>query len=89
MKIWLQDLRWPEVEAYLAHDDTILLPVGSTEQHGRHLPLRTDTTEASEVAKAVAERTGVLVAPPCQMAGLRIIWPSREQSRSALKRLGR
>lgn len=64
MKVWLHDLRWPEVEAYLRENDTILLPVGSTEQHGRHLPLKTDTTEAAEVARTVAERTGVLVAPP-------------------------
>jgi creatinine amidohydrolase len=64
MKIWLQDLRWPEVEDYLTRDDTILLPVGSTEQHGRHLPMKTDTSEAAEVARGVAERTGILVAPP-------------------------
>ncbi|MFQ5914311.1 MAG: creatininase family protein [Nitrospinota bacterium] len=64
MKVWLHDLRWPEVEAYLEDNDTILLPLGSTEQHGRHLPLKTDTVEAAEVARAVAERTGVLVAPP-------------------------
>ena len=63
MKIWLEDLRWPEVEEYLQRDDTILLPLGSTEQHGRHLPMKTDSSEATEVARAVAERTGVLVAP--------------------------
>ena len=46
---------WPELGRA-----TLLVPVGSTEQHGPHLPLDTDT----RVAAAVAARTGLLVAPP-------------------------
>lgn len=47
----------------------VLVPVGSVEQHGPHLPLETDTIIASAVATAVAERLGgrdarVWVAPP-------------------------
>ncbi|MEM7141664.1 MAG: mycofactocin biosynthesis peptidyl-dipeptidase MftE [Actinomycetota bacterium] len=43
----------------------LLLPVGSTEQHGPHLPLDTDTRLASAVATAVAERVeGCVVGPP-------------------------
>ncbi len=64
MKVWLQDMRWPEVEEYLRTNECILLPIGSTEQHGRHLPLKTDTSEAAGVAQAVAERTGVISTPP-------------------------
>lgn len=46
---------------------TVLVPVGSLEQHGPHLPLDTDTTIAGGVADAVAAQLGgddVLVAPP-------------------------
>ncbi|GLZ05654.1 mycofactocin system creatininase family protein [Actinomadura sp. NBRC 104412] len=44
---------WPDVLA----DPLVLLPVGSTEQHGPHLPLSTDTV----IAQAVAERAaGIL-----------------------------
>ena len=43
---------------------TLLIPMGSTEQHGPHLPLDTDTRIAVEVASRVAaELHGVLVAP--------------------------
>ncbi|MFN8032160.1 MAG: mycofactocin biosynthesis peptidyl-dipeptidase MftE [Mycobacterium sp.] len=42
---------------------TILIPLGSTEQHGPHLPLDTDTRIAVAVAVATAEREPYLVAP--------------------------
>ncbi len=60
----LAEMGWPDVAAYLTQDDRIILPIGSTEQHGRHLPLGTDTLVPLELARRLAERTGVLVAPP-------------------------
>jgi len=54
---------WPEVEEYLKENDIIIFPTGSNEQHGPHLVEDTDTFVAYEVARMVAERTGVLVAP--------------------------
>lgn len=45
----LADAVWPSVRS----DALVLVPVGSTEQHGPHLPLSTDTV----IAQAVAERT--------------------------------
>lgn len=47
----------------------VLVPVGSVEQHGPHLPLGTDTIIATAVAAAVGERlggpqAGVWVTPP-------------------------
>jgi creatinine amidohydrolase len=63
VSVWLHELKWPEVADYLRREDTILLPVGSIEQHGTHLPLVTDAAEAASVAEAVADRTGVLAAP--------------------------
>jgi creatinine amidohydrolase/Fe(II)-dependent formamide hydrolase-like protein len=41
----------------------VLVPVGSTEQHGPHLPLDTDTRIATAVARAVAVRLGAASAP--------------------------
>ncbi len=43
---------------------TVVLPVGSVEEHGPHLPLGTDAFHAMEVARRVAELRPVLVAPP-------------------------
>ena len=42
----------------------ILLPVGSVEQHGRHLPLGTDSYLAQTIAEDVAKKTDVLIASP-------------------------
>jgi mycofactocin precursor peptide peptidase len=47
----------------LAERPIVLVPVGSTEQHGPHLPLETDTIVASSVAKRLAESVGGYVAP--------------------------
>ncbi|MGW3893225.1 creatininase family protein [Micromonospora chokoriensis] len=41
-----------------------VLPVGSFEQHGSHLPLTTDTVVASAIAASIAARHDVLVLPP-------------------------
>ncbi|GAA2592575.1 mycofactocin biosynthesis peptidyl-dipeptidase MftE [Winogradskya consettensis] len=52
---------WPRVPATGA---LVLVPVGSTEQHGPHLPFTTDTVIARAVAGGAAERLpGTLVAP--------------------------
>ncbi|MER7003745.1 mycofactocin biosynthesis peptidyl-dipeptidase MftE [Dactylosporangium sp. NPDC000555] len=45
----LRDARWPQVEA--AHRDVLILPLGSMEQHGPHLPLDTDAFIADAVAR--------------------------------------
>jgi mycofactocin precursor peptide peptidase len=49
----------------------LVIPIGSTEQHGPHLPLDTDTRIAAAVARGVAERLaqadrdpGWMLAPP-------------------------
>ncbi|GAA3635261.1 mycofactocin biosynthesis peptidyl-dipeptidase MftE [Microbacterium awajiense] len=60
----LGDLRWPEVE-----HDTVLVPIGSLEQHGPHLPLATDAVIAAAVAEALVDRArtadrSIVAAPP-------------------------
>lgn len=62
--LWLQERTWPDIEDYLKEDDRILLPIGSTEQHGRFAPLGTDTYVAVTLAEDVSAELGVLVAPP-------------------------
>ncbi|WP_201289660.1 creatininase family protein [Halobaculum saliterrae] len=60
----LADMTWREVEAALEETRTMLLPVGSTEQHGLHMPLGVDVYMPEAVAERVARRTGCLLAPP-------------------------
>ena len=57
----LASLTWPEVDAA----GVLAVPVGSTEQHGPHLPLSTDTDVARALCDRLAlARRDVLVAPP-------------------------
>ena len=60
----LAEMTWQEVEAATEETGTMLLPVGSTEQHGHHLPLGVDVYMPELIAERVAERTGCLLAPP-------------------------
>lgn len=64
MAKWLHEMSWWEIEEYLREDRRIMIPLGSTEQHGRHAPLGTDSLLAIALAEDASERTGVLIAPP-------------------------
>lgn len=64
--VWIQELTWQDFEEYVeteAHP-TVIVPIGSTEQHGPHLPLGVDAYQAKDMAEEIAERTDVLAAPP-------------------------
>jgi creatinine amidohydrolase len=63
----LGDLTYVDIKEYLQHKDSILVPMASTEQHGPHLPLYTDTITAIEVSARVSEHIGVLHTPPIWM----------------------
>ena len=53
---FLERMTWPEVEAARADGiDAVLIPIGSTEQHGRHMPLDTDCLIARELCRLAAE----------------------------------
>src|SRR6266404_6369654 len=59
----LQLQTWVEVEAYLESSRGIILPIGSTEQHGPMGLIGTDALCAEVIAKGVGEAAGALVAP--------------------------
>ena len=54
---------WPELGEYFADESLALVPVGSTEQHGPHLPEATDHMIAEALARAAADRSGYLCTP--------------------------
>jgi creatinine amidohydrolase len=62
--VFLGEMTNPEVEAFLREHQAVIVPTGSTEQHGPHGPLLTDVLIPTEVARRVAERVGAVVAPP-------------------------
>ncbi|MER6385816.1 mycofactocin biosynthesis peptidyl-dipeptidase MftE [Streptomyces sp. NPDC001250] len=60
----LAELPWPEVAAMAGHC-VLAVPVGSTEQHGPHLPFTVDTDIALALAEHLAaSREWVVLAPP-------------------------
>ena len=60
----LEEMTWPEVRDAAADGLPVVLPIGSTEQHGPHLPLATDCILPVGVAMAAAEEVPLVVAPP-------------------------
>ncbi|HJU15876.1 MAG TPA: creatininase family protein [Stellaceae bacterium] len=54
---------WPEVESYLTRSRGLILPIGSTEQHGPTGLLGTDAICAEIIARGVGEAADALVAP--------------------------
>ena len=59
----LELLTWQAVEQYLKRSELVLIPVGSTEQHGPNGLLGTDFITAEAIALAAADRIDALVAP--------------------------
>jgi creatinine amidohydrolase len=60
----LLDLAPPDIRRHLEHDDSILIPMGSCEMHGDHLPVGTDIYNALEVSRRAAELADTLYTPP-------------------------
>jgi len=72
----MAELAYPDIQEYLKVCDLVLVPIASTEQHGPHLPLSTDTVTAVQVASRVAKINNMLHTPviwtgysPQHMAG--------------------
>jgi mycofactocin system creatininase family protein len=66
----LGDATWTEIDQLIGASDTasptpiVLIPVGSTEQHGPHLPISTDTLIAEEIVERATHRTdGLMIGP--------------------------
>jgi creatinine amidohydrolase len=60
--LWIE-LSWEKLQQLLEKNPLVILPVGSIEQHGPHLPVGVDLMQAEALAKAVAVRLNGLVAP--------------------------
>lgn len=59
----LQLSTWPDVEAYLKESSGIIVPIGSTEQHGPNGLIGTDAICPETVAAGVARELGVMIGP--------------------------
>lgn len=77
---YFADKRYPQLQQEIDKGSVVLLPVGTVEEHGLHLPVNTDTVIATEVAAKAAER----VLPDIPVLVMPTIWTgysSREMTR--------
>src|SRR5689334_2248581 len=63
VKNYLPHMTWPEVDDLLSRSDMVIIPIPAIEQHGPQLPIGTDYYSGEELAKLIAQKTDVLVAP--------------------------
>ena len=61
-----EKLTWPEINEAIAQKKVVVLPVGSVEQHGYHLPIDVDVRSASTICYGAGEKSpeDILVLPP-------------------------
>lgn len=74
---WLElgELTWREAEKSFQNRKIAILPIGSIEQHGHHLPMNTDLVLGYEMAKQVAKRVKAVLLPPIPFGQ---VWSARE-----------
>lgn len=56
MSIYFLDQSWPKLKEAVKNNVLIIFPIGQTEEHGMHLPVKTDALIAEEVARRIGER---------------------------------
>jgi creatinine amidohydrolase len=68
MNINFEKMRSPEVGELVKKDGMVIIPIGACEEHGRHLPVNTDTEIAYnavfEAAKKISKKIPIAVTPP-------------------------
>jgi len=69
--VLVEELTSKEFAARVRKDPLVIVPVGSLEEHGSHLPLGTDSMQAEEVARRVALELDALVCPPLRYGDCR------------------
>lgn len=63
VKNYLPHMTSPEVADLLTRTDMVIIPIGSLEQHGDHLPIGTDFINGVERCKLIAQERDILVSP--------------------------
>jgi creatinine amidohydrolase len=59
----MADMTFAEAREHLKTDKTLIVPVGTCEQHGYHLPLNNDTLMVEYFADLLSQKTGHLIVP--------------------------
>ena len=60
----MAEMTWPEFSELMKKTDIALIPVGTLEEHGHHLPLGTDAFSAENIAARIAKKVKCIILPP-------------------------
>ncbi len=63
-RLYWDEYTYPEIESLLKNEPLVILPVGSVEAHGYHLPLNTDMLQPLWLAEEIAKRINAIILPP-------------------------
>src|SRR6267154_1189350 len=66
----MEEMTWPEVAAAAKANTPVLLALGSTEQHGPHLPLSTDVLIPVAIANEASRQIDLIIAPPIHFGAM-------------------
>ena len=66
----MEEMTWPEVAEAAQANVPVVLALGSTEQHGPHLPLNTDVVIPVAIATEAARQLDLLIAPPVHFGAM-------------------
>lgn len=59
----IEQLTYPEIADYLSVKNSVIIPFGTLEAHGKHLPVSTDSLIAQDIAYELSKKLDILVAP--------------------------
>ena len=63
--VFAAEMPWPDYQKRVQGGEVpVMIPLGSMEQHGHHMPMHVDVLLPTEFARRAAEQVGALVAPP-------------------------
>ena len=72
----LSEITWVQAEEYFRHNDMVIIPIGSIECHGKHMPLGTDTLIPDKIIELVRkEKDDVLIAPTVPYGACESLYP--------------
>ncbi len=86
--MYLRNLSWVKLKEYIDEGrNPLVIPIGSVEGHGAHLPINTDALIAEFVADRLAERNGWISLPPITYTIAVLVRPGNVYRAGGLRRI--
>jgi creatinine amidohydrolase len=74
--VYLSKVTWPQAEEYFTKSDMVIIPIGSIECHGRHMPLGTDAMIPDKILELVENQNNrIMIVPTIPYGACESLWP--------------